>query len=131
MTCAVYGRRPLTVLQSLPVSGIVIVFTPQDLTAMIVKKAVKMARQMGKPILGVVENMSYLYVPEIRKKIELFGKSQGVEMARVAEAPLFGQLPIDPALARLSDEGNIERYDSGMYSAFVENLAGALQSGTK
>jgi hydrogenase maturation protease len=127
----VYGRRPLTVLQSLPVSGIVIVFTPQDLTAMIVKKAVKMARQMGKPILGVVENMSYLYVPEIRKKIELFGKSQGVEMARVAEAPLLGQLPIDPALARLSDEGNIERYDSEMYSAFVENLAGALQSGTK
>ena len=98
---------------------------------MIVKKAVKMARQMGKPILGVVENMSYLYVPEIRKKIELFGKSQGVEMARVAEAPLLGQLPIDPALARLSDEGNIERYDSEMYSAFVENLAGALQSGTK
>ena len=63
---------PLTVLQSLPVSGIIIVFTPQDLTAMVVRKAVNMARQMSKPILGVVENMSYLYVPEIDKKIELF-----------------------------------------------------------
>jgi Mrp family chromosome partitioning ATPase len=122
---------PLTVLQSLPVSGIVIVFTPQDLTAMIVKKAVKMARQMGKPILGVVENMSYLYVPEINKRIELFGKSQGTEMARVAGAPLLGQLPIDPALAKLCDEGNIERYDSDIYGAFIENLAGALQASAK
>ncbi|MEW6142122.1 MAG: Mrp/NBP35 family ATP-binding protein [Chloroflexota bacterium] len=122
---------PLTVLQSLPVSGIVIVFTPQDLTAMIVKKAVKMALQMNKPILGVVENMSYLNVPEINKKIELFGKSQGAEMARAAGAPLLGQFPIDPALAKLCDEGNIERYDSEMYGAFAENLAGALQSGAK
>ncbi len=122
---------PLTVLQSLPVSGIVIVFTPQDLTAMIVKKAVKMARQMNKPILGVVENMSYLYVPEVNKKIELFGKSQGVEMARAAGAPLLGQFPIDPALAKLCDEGDIERYDSEMYDAFIENLAGALKASTK
>ena len=63
---------PLTVMQQLPISGIIIVFTPQDLTAMVVRKAVNMARQMSKPILGVVENMSYLYVPEIDKKIESF-----------------------------------------------------------
>ena len=68
---------PLTVMQTLPVSGVIVVYTPQDLTAMIVKKAVRMAQQMDKPILGVVENMSYLYVEEIDKKIELFGKSQG------------------------------------------------------
>src|SRR4030043_208821 len=70
---------PLTVMQQLPISGIIIVFTPQDLTAMVVRKAINMARQMNKPILGVIENMSYLYVPEIDKKVELFGKSRGEE----------------------------------------------------
>jgi len=117
---------PLTVLQSLPISGIIIVFTPQDLTAMVVRKAVNMARQMKKPILGVVENMSYLYVPEIDKKIELFGRSRGEEMAKAAHAPLLGQLPIDPELAKLCDEGNIERYDSGIYNTFIHDLAEAL-----
>ena len=122
---------PLTVLQSLPVSGIIIVFTPQDLTAMVVRKAVNMARQMGKPILGVVENMSYLYIPEIDKKVELFGKSRGDEMAKAANAPLLGQLPLDPELARLCDEGNIERYDSEIYNAFIHNLTETLQNGKK
>ena len=102
---------PLTVMQSFPVSGVVIVFTPQDLTAMIVRKAVNMARSMNKPILGVVENMAYLYVAEIDKKIEIFGRSRGEEMAESTGAPLLGQLPIDPELARLCDEGNIERYN--------------------
>ncbi len=113
---------PLTVLQSLPVSGIIIVFTPQELTAMVVRKAVNMARQMGKPILGVVENMSYLYVPEIDKKIELFGRSRGEEMAKAAHAPLLGQLPIDPELAKLCDEGNIERYDSDIMTRLGESI---------
>jgi hydrogenase maturation protease len=122
---------PLTVMQQLPISGVIIVFTPQDLTAMVVRKAVKMAQQMGKPILGVIENMSYLYVPEINKRIELFGKSQGEEMAQAAGAPLLGQLPIDPELAKLCDEGNIERYDSEIYNAFVHNLTETLQNGKK
>jgi Mrp family chromosome partitioning ATPase len=113
---------PLTVMQTLPISGIIIVFTPQDLTAMVVRKAVKMARQMGKSILGVVENMSYLHVAEIDKKIELFGKSRGEEMSRAAEAPLLGQLPIDPELAKLGDEGNIEQYNSSMYNSFAQKL---------
>jgi hydrogenase maturation protease len=116
---------PLTVLQSLPVSGIIIVFTPQDLTAMVVRKAVNMARQMSKPILGVVENMSYLYVPEIDKKVELFGRSRGEEMAQAAHAPLLGQLPIDPALARLCDEGDIERYDGDIIGRLGESLSQA------
>jgi hydrogenase maturation protease len=122
---------PLTVMQQLPISGVIIVFTPQDLTAMVVRKAVKMAKQMGKPILGVIENMSYLYVPEIDKKIELFGKSRGEEMAQAAGAPLLGQLPIDPGLAKLCDEGNIERYDGEIYNAFARNLIEALQNGKK
>jgi hydrogenase maturation protease len=122
---------PLTVMQQLPISGIIIVFTPQDLTAMVVRKAIKMVRQMGKPILGVVENMSYLYVSEIDKKVELFGKSRGNEMAKAANAPLLGQLPIDPELARLCDEGNIERYDSDIYNAFAHNLTEAFHCGKK
>jgi Mrp family chromosome partitioning ATPase len=122
---------PLTVMQQLPISGIIIVFTPQELTAMVVRKAVKMTRQMNKSILGVVENMSYLYIPELDKKIELFGKSRGEGMAQAAGAPLLGQLPIDPELAKLCDEGNIERYDSGMYNAFAYSLINTLQQGKK
>jgi Mrp family chromosome partitioning ATPase len=116
----------LTVMQTLPISGTIIVFTPQDLTAMVVRKAVNMIHKMDKVILGVVENMSYLYIPEIDKRIELFGKSRGEEMARVANAPLLGQLPIDPELARLCDEGTIESYNSDAFvtlsQAFVQAL---------
>jgi len=122
---------PLTVLQSLPVSGIIIVSTPQELTSMVVRKAVNMARQMNKPIVGVVENMSYLYVPEIDKKIELFGKSRGEEMAKAAGAPLLGRLPIDPELARLCDQGNIERYNGEAYNTFVQNLSRTLLKAKK
>ena len=114
---------PLTVMQTLPLTGIIIVFTPQALTTMVVRKAINMARQMSKPILGVVENMSYLYMPEIDRKIELFGKSRGEEMAKAAHAPLLGQLPIDPALAKLCDEGNIERYDAEIIAKLGESLS--------
>jgi len=116
----------LTVMQSLPVAGIVIVSTPQDLAAMIVKKALNMAHKMGKPILGVIENMSYLYLPEIVRRIEIFGKSKAEEMAQAANAPLLGQLPIDPELARLCDEGGIERYSSDVLTSLVQNLTPAL-----
>ena len=112
----------LTVMQTLPISGIIIAFTPQDLVEMIVRKAVNMAKKMDKPILGVVENMSYLYVPEIDKRIELFGKSRGEEMAQTAGAPLLGQLPLDPELAKLCDEGAIERYNSDAFAAMAQAL---------
>ena len=117
---------PLTVMQSFPISGVIIVFTPQDLVEMIVKKAVNMARQMGKRVLGVVENMSYLYVPEIDKRIEVFGRSRGEEMARAVRAPLLGQLPIEPEIAKLCDEGNIERYDGEIVTKLGESLARVL-----
>jgi len=119
---------PLTVMQSFPISGVIVVFTPQDLVEMIVKKAVNMARMMNKRILGVVENMSYLYVSEIDKKIEIFGRSRGEEMARAVKAPLLGQLPIDPELAKLCDEGNIERYNGEIVTRLGESLARALPS---
>jgi hydrogenase maturation protease len=113
---------PLTALQVLPVNGIIIVFTPQDLTTMIVKKAVRMAGQMNKKVLGVVENMSYLYLPEIKKNIEIFGKSRGEEMAGAAGAPLLARIPVDPRLAALCDEGHIERYSSEVLDALKDGL---------
>jgi Mrp family chromosome partitioning ATPase len=122
---------PLTLMQSFPISGVIIVFTPQDLTAMVVRKAVKMAQQMNKPVLGVVENMSYLYVAEIDKKIELFGKSRGEEMSRAAHAPLLAQLPIDPELAKLCDEGNIERYSGDIMSSLADSLSKAVPAGAR
>jgi len=117
---------PLTVMQTLPLSGVVIVFTPQDLTTMVVRKAVKMARKMNVHVLGVVENMSYLVLPETGKKLEIFGRNKGEEMAKASEAPLLGQLPIDPELARLCDEGEIERYNSDAVSNIFANVVVAL-----
>jgi Mrp family chromosome partitioning ATPase len=122
---------PLTVMQSFPISGVIIVFTPQDLVEMIVKKAVNMARQMGKRVLGVVENMSYLYIPEIDKRIEIFGRSRGEEMARAVRAPLLGQLPIELEIAKLCDEGNIERYDSEIVTRLGESLIQAVSAAVK
>ena len=122
---------PLTVMQSFPISGVIVVFTPQDLVEMIVKKAVNMARKMDKRVLGVVENMSYLYVPEIDKRIEIFGRSRGEEMARAVRAPLLGQLPIEPEIAKLCDEGNIERYDGEIVTRLGESLIQAVSAGVK
>ena len=118
---------PLTVMQTVPLSGVIAVFTPQDLTEMIVKKAVKMARKMDVRVLGVIENMSYLLLPGTGEKLEIFGSSKGEEMAKASEAPLLGQLPIDPQLARLCDEGNIEKYRSDALSEIVENVVIALK----
>ena len=115
----------LTVMQSFPISGVIIVFTPQDLVEMIVRKAINMARKMEKRVLGVVENMSYLYVPEIDKKMEIFGRSRGEEMAQAANAPFLGQLPVDPELARLCDEGNIEIYDAEIITDLGQSIAQA------
>jgi len=118
---------PLTVMQSLPLSGIIIVFTPQRLTAMVVRKAVRMAREsMHIPILGVVENMSYLVLPETGKRLDIFGESRAGDMAKAAEAPLLAQIPIDPELARLCDDGEIERCNSDLTNALADALIEAV-----
>lgn len=123
---------PLTVLQSLPVSGVIIVFTPQELAAMVVRKAIKMAQEaMHIPILGVVENMSYFVVPETGKKIELFGKSRAGEMAALAGASLLAQIPIDPQLARLCDEGEVERYQADFLQDFADAITRAVKTREK
>jgi Mrp family chromosome partitioning ATPase len=119
---------PLTVMQSLPLSGIIIVFSPQQLTAMVVRKAVRMARDsMHVPILGVVENMSYLVLPGTGEKLDLFGKSRADEMAKAAGAPLLAQIPVDPELARLCDDGDIEHCNSDLTNALADALIEALE----
>ena len=120
------GDASLTVLQAIPIIGVVDVFTPQELTEMIVMKAVKMAQKMNIRVLGVVENMSYLVLPETGKKLEIFGRSRGEEMARISGAPLLGHIPIDPELARLCDAGEIERYSSDDVSEIFNNLSAIL-----
>ena len=123
------GDIPLTVMQTLPLYGVIDVFTPQDLTAMIVMKAVKMARKMNVRVLGVIENMSYLLLPETGKKMEIFGRSKGEEMSKAAGVPLLGRIPIDPELARLCDQGEIEKYRSDAISEIFANLAAIMDKG--
>jgi Mrp family chromosome partitioning ATPase len=125
------GDAPLTVLQAIPVTGVIDVFTPQELTEMIVKKAVRMAQKMNVRVLGVVENMSYLVLPETGNKLEVFGRSKGEEMAKASGAPLLGRLPIDPELARLCDEGEIEKYSSDAVSELFDNVVAALNGKTR
>lgn len=102
------GDVPLTVFQSLPVSGIIIVTSPQELVSMIVEKAVNMAKKMNVPILGLVENMSYLECPDCGKKISVFGESHLDEVAKEYGIPVLAQIPIRPAIAKAVDEGTVE-----------------------
>src|SRR5512132_1266633 len=112
---------PLTVMQALPVDGVVLVTTPQALAAMVVTKAVKLVKQLGGDILGIVENMSYVRVPD-GSTIEVFGPSQGLKLVIASNAPLIAKLPIDPEIARLSDAGLIESYEAPDSEELVENF---------
>ncbi|MBQ2499979.1 MAG: Mrp/NBP35 family ATP-binding protein [Clostridia bacterium] len=117
------GDVPLTVYQSLPVDGIVIVATPQDLVKLIVKKAYNMAKMMNVPVLGVVENMSYVECPDCGKKIEIFGKSKAEEIAAELGVPVLATLPVDPHTAELVDEGKAVGMDKpGIDTAFDKIL---------
>ena len=114
---------PLTVMQSLPLNGVVVVSSPQDLAGMVVRKAVKMAEQLKVPVLGVVENMSYFVCPDTGKRHEIFGPSRGGELARAAGAPLLATLPLDPAVAELCDAGRVEEYQSEAYDTLARAFA--------
>jgi len=113
----------LTVMQSIPLSGVVLVTSPQDLAAMVVRKAANMAQVMGVPILGVVENMSYVVCPDTGRRLEVFGPSKAEVMAAQLGVPLLGRLPIDPQIAQLCDEGRIEEYRSDAFAAITRRLA--------
>ncbi|MCI9583252.1 MAG: Mrp/NBP35 family ATP-binding protein [Clostridium sp.] len=102
------GDVPLTVFQSLPLNGIIIVTSPQELVSMIVAKAVNMARKMDIPILGLVENMSYLECPDCKKRISVFGESRVDQTAAEYGIPVLAKIPIDPRLADAVDQGTVE-----------------------
>lgn len=106
------GDVPLTVMQQIPLDGLIVVSSPQDLALMVVKKAVKMAEKLSVPILGLVENMSYAVCPECGEKIQLFGKDKGQEAAQKMGIPFLGSLPIDPVMTQLCDTGKIEDYEN-------------------
>ena len=108
------GDVPLTVFQSLPVDGVVIVTSPQDLVSMIVTKAVKMANMMHIPVLGFVENYAYLTCPDCGKKISVFGESKLDQVAKEFDLPILARLPIDPAVAQACDHGLMETVDTGV-----------------
>ena len=116
------GDVPLTVFQSLPVNGIVIVTSPQELVQMIVKKAFNMANMMHIPVLGLVENFSYLKCPDCGREISLFGKSHIDEAAKEMGTKVLGKLPLDPSYAETADEGKFYEIENPYLDAAVEVL---------
>ena len=116
------GDVPLTVFQSIPLAGIVIVTTPQDLVKMVVEKAVNMAKMMNVPVLGIVENMSYLSCPDCGKKIEIFGYSQADNLAKEYGILSVAKMPIDPKISSLADAGRIEDYQTDALSGIFEQI---------
>ena len=106
------GDVPLTVIQSLPVNGIVIVSSPQDLAFMVVKKTINMAKKLNVPILGLIENMSYAVCPHCGEKLDIFGVSQGAKVANDSGLDFLGSLPWDTSLNIMVDEGKVEEYNS-------------------
>ncbi len=117
------GDVPLTVFQSLPVDGIVIVTSPQELVSMIVGKAVNMAKKMDIPILGIVENMSYLNCPDCGRKIAVFGESRIDEIAVDYDTCVLAKIPIEPAVAKAVDEGSVEYADAPWLDEAAEKIA--------
>ncbi len=119
------GDVPLTVFQSLPVDGVVIVTSPQDLVSMIVAKAVKMAEMMHIPVLGFVENYAYLQCPDCGKKINVFGESHLEEIAAAFGLPILARLPIDPAVAEAYDSGLMETVNTDVVAQVVSAIQNA------
>ena len=116
------GDGPLTIFQSLPLDGIIIVASPQELVGMIVEKAANMARMMNIPILGLVENMSYVECPDCGKKIYVFGESHIDEIASQYQVPVLAKIPMDPELAAACDAGKIEFTERDYMKDAVELL---------
>lgn len=118
------GDVPLTVFQSLPVDGIVIVTSPQELVSMIVGKAVRMAKMMNVPILGIIENMSYVECPDCGKHINIFGESHVDEVAKQYDLPVLGRIPMTAEIAAASDAGNVEGLEGDWFNDAVAAIEG-------
>ena len=121
------GDVPLTVFQSLPVDGIIIVTSPQELVSMIVEKAVNMANIMNIPILGIVENMSYFKCPDCGKEHKIYGESHIEEIAKKNNLEVLAKLPIDPSLAKLVDAGEVENFSGD----FMDNVSKKVETTCK
>lgn len=121
------GDVPLTVFQSIPLDGIIVVTTPQDLVTMIVKKAYNMAQMMNVPVLGIIENMSYLECPDCGKKISVFGESKIDEVAASMNIPVLAKLPIKSKNAELVDKGAVELAECDEINAAAEKLTEMLK----
>jgi hybrid cluster-associated redox disulfide protein len=122
---------PLTVLQSLAIDGVVLVTMPQALATMVVRKAANLVHQLKKPILGVVENMSYFQAPDTGAHYDIFGPSYAQRVAELARAPVLARIPIDPAKATLADEGRIEELDDPICDVLAERLLVAIEAHPK
>ncbi len=116
----------LTVLQALSIEGVVMVTTPQSLSSMVVRKTVHMAQELKVPVLGIIENMSYYPCPETGIRHEIFGPSHSEAVARAANAPFLGKLPIDPVLTNLADAGQIENYEHSQFSELAASFLAAI-----
>ena len=116
------GDVPLSIYQSIPLDGIILVTTPQDLVSMIVKKAANMAQKMNIPILGIVENMSYVKCPDCGKKIDVFGESHVEELAKEYGVKSIARIPFDPALTRCADSGLIELFEGDYLDELFKSI---------
>ncbi|MGH7749454.1 MAG: P-loop NTPase, partial [Candidatus Dormibacteria bacterium] len=122
---------PLTVLQSLSVDGVIMVTMPQALATMIVRKAANLVHQLKKPILGVIENMSYFEAPDTGKRYEIFGPSYADRVAELAQAPLFARIPIKPGLLEFADTGRIDEVDDPICDVLAQALVDAVAARPK
>ena len=122
---------PLTVMQRLPLSGLIAVSSPQDLVGMIVRKAVKMAALMKIPMLGIVNNLTHVVCPECGARIRLFGPESNQGAAAAAELPVLASIPVDPELAALCDRGEIESYERNPFEGLVDRIAESLDGAGK
>lgn len=113
----------LTVMQSIPLSGIVLVTSPQDLAGMVVKKAASMAKNLSIPILGLIENMSYVECPDCGRRIEAFGESHAAEVAESIGVPLLGRIPLDPELSVRCDTGQVELYTADVFEPIAARIS--------
>ncbi len=122
------GDVPLTVMQSIPLDGLIIVTSPQELAVMIVNKAIKMAKQLDVPILGLIENMSSAVCPKCGEEFQLFGPGHSEEISSRFHIPFLGRLPVDPFLAKLCDQGKVEDYHHNLFINFIpDRFAGPLE----
>ncbi len=120
----------LTVMQSIPLEGVILVTTPQSLAGMVVRKAARMTQHMGAPILGLVENMSYIVCPKCGERIEIFGPSKAAITAEKFNMPLLGRLPIDPQISKLCDAGMIEKYSMDTFAPIAKKLVASIEERT-